>query len=177
MIYASNPQYTAFRNLQYDPTPIIPSKPTGQVNDLTSFQLPNNSTIYTTYGIDTPHPIWPAVLDYAGTGILEGATSQYSLMAWGCDEHRVPYYVSYSTATALTATPAGIDIMSTSDEGVGEGTVRVLFEMLGELESEEIVGLVGSLTRMVQDGGRRGMERMRCDEECKTNRNLIEILG
>jgi hypothetical protein len=160
MIYASNPQYTAFRNLQYDPTPLDLSNPTGKVNDLTSFQLPNNSTIYTTYGIDTPHPTWPAVLDYTGTGILEGATSQYSLLAWGCDDKRVPYYVSYSTATELTATPAGIDIMSTSDEGVEEATVRVLFEKLGALENAEIRGLVGNLRRMVQDRQRRGAERV-----------------
>jgi hypothetical protein len=160
MIYASNPQYTAFRNLQYDPTPLDLSKPTGKVNDLTSFQLPNNSTIYTTYGIDTPHTTWSAVLDYAGTGILEGATSQYSLLAWGCDGKRVPYYVSYSTATKLTATPAGIDVMSTSDEGVEEATVRVLFEKLRALDNAEIRGLVGSLTRMVQSGERRGEERV-----------------
>ncbi|WP_218968304.1 hypothetical protein, partial [Klebsiella pneumoniae] len=117
MIYASNSQYLGFRNLQYDPTAIDPANPAGQVNDLTSFQVPGNDTIYTTYGVDTPDPRpgFSAVLDYAGTGILTGATSEYSIMAWGCDNTGTPYYVSYSSETALTATPAGIDIFSTND--------------------------------------------------------------
>ena len=105
MILASNPQYAAMRNVQYDPTPIDPSDPTGLVNDLFSFQFPGNDSIITTYGVDTPHPHFPAVLDYAGTGILVGATSQYSILVWGCDINKVPYYASYSTAVEFTDTP------------------------------------------------------------------------
>ncbi|KAH7384123.1 hypothetical protein DE146DRAFT_667924 [Phaeosphaeria sp. MPI-PUGE-AT-0046c] len=177
MIYASSAQFTAFRNLQYDPSPIHPAHPTGQVNDLTSFQLPGNDTIYTSYGIDTPNYQWPAVLDYAGTGILEGAMSQYSLLAWGCDKSGNPYYASYSTAAELTQTPAGIDIMSTEDQGLDEETAEVLIEMLKALPNEELSGLASGLVRMVQDGGRDGLPRVVCDDSCKTNENLIGIIG
>ena len=177
MIYASNAQYLSFRNLQYDPSPINPSHPEGQVNDLTSFQLPSNDTIYTSYGIDTPHPTWPAVLDYAGTGILEGATSQYSLLAWGCDTHGNKYYASYSTAAETTETPAGIDIMCTEDEGLDEETANVLVDKLKELPNSEVRGLAEGLVRTVQDGGRNGLSRVVCDDYCKTNENLIGIIG
>lgn len=177
MIYASDAQYTAFRNLQYDPSPIDASRPKGKVNDLTSFQLPGNDTIYTSYGIDTPNPQWPAVLDYAGTGILEGATSQYSLLAWGCDGNGNPYYASYSTAAEATQTPAGIDIMCTEDQGLDEETAGVLIEKLKRLPNEEVSGLASGLVRTVQDGGRDGLSRVVCDDYCKTNENLIGIIG
>ena len=160
MILASNPQYAAMRNVQYDPTPIDPSDPTGLVNDLFSFQFPGNDSIITTYGVDTPHPYFPAVLDFAGTGILVGATSQYSILVWGCDINKVPYYASYSTAVEFTNTPAGIDLMSTSDQGPDQDTIHAVVEALKKLGSDEITKYVEALERMVQDGGRRGMPRV-----------------
>lgn len=177
MIYASNAQYLSFRNLQYDPSPIDPNDPEGQVNDLTSFQLPNNDTIYTSYGVDTPHPTWSAVLDYAGTGILEGATSQYSLLAWGCDLNGKKYYASYSTAADATETPAGIDIMCLDDAGLDESTAETLIEKMKALPNEEVKQLAEGLVRTVQDGGRDGLPRVACDDYCKTNENLIGIIG
>lgn len=177
MILASNPQYAAMRNVQYDPTPIDPSDPTGLVNDLFSFQFPGNDNIITTYGVDTPHPHFPAVLDYAGTGILVGATSQYSILVWGCDINKVPYYASYSTAVEFTDTPAGIDLMSTSDRGPDQDTIDAVIEALKKLGSDEITKYVDALERMVQDGGRRGMPRATCDDYCKTNQGLIGIVG
>ncbi|KAI4931242.1 hypothetical protein J4E85_003832 [Alternaria conjuncta] len=177
MILASNPQYAAMRNVQYDPTPIDPSEPTGLVNDLFSFQFPGNDTIITTYGVDTPHPSLPAVLDFAGTGILVGATCQYSILVWGCDANRVPYYASYSTAVEFTQTPPGIDLMSTSDQGPDQETIDAVLKALKKLGNEEITKYVVALERMVQDGGRRGMPRATCDEYCKTNQGLIGIEG
>jgi hypothetical protein len=160
MIYASNPQYSTLRNLQYDPTPVDPSNPTGQVNDLTSFQSPGSDTIYTSYGIDTPstQPGWSGVLDYVGTGILADATSQYSLLAWGCDSTGTPYYASYSSVTAVSKTPAGIDVFSTSDKGLDQATADTLLAALKDLPNEEIRGLVRGLMRTVQDGGRDGKQ-------------------
>jgi hypothetical protein len=160
MILASNPQYAAMRNVQYDPTPIDPSDPTGLANDLFSFQFPGNDSVITTYGVDTPHPHFPAVLDYAGTGILVGATSQYSILVWGCDANRVPYYASYSTAAEFTGTPAGIDLMSTSDQGPDQDTIDAVVTALKKLGSDEITKYVEVLERMVQDGWRRGMPRV-----------------
>lgn len=177
MIYASNPQYTAFRNFQYDSLPLNPADPAGPVNDLSSFQLPGNSTIYTSYGVDTPHPTLPAVLEYEGTGILAGATSEYSGLTWGCDKNGVPYYASYSTATEQTSTPAGIDILSASDLGPDQKTVDAIINGLKKLPNQEIKDLAATMTKMVQDGSRRGLPRVVCDDYCKSNQDLLAILG
>jgi hypothetical protein len=162
MIYSSNSLSLAFRNLQYDPTAIDPTKPAGQVNDLSSFQFPGNDTVYTTYGIDTPDTRqgYAAVLHYEGTGILAGAISEYSIMAWGCDTNSNAYYVPYSTETALTATPAAIDIFSTSDKGPDSGTVTALMTALKSIQSPKIQPLVATLTKMTQDGARNGKPRV-----------------
>jgi flavin-binding protein dodecin len=136
------------------------SDPTGLVEDLFSFQLPGNDGIITTYGIDTPHHYFTNVLYYAATGVIVGATSEYSMIAWGCDANGIPYYASYSTATKSTSTPAGIDMMTTSDEGPDQATINAVVRALKKLGNEEITTLVESLTRMVQDGGRRGMLRV-----------------
>jgi hypothetical protein len=178
MVYASNPANLALRNFQYDPTPVDASEPFGPVNDLGSFQVPNNATVYTTYGVDTPNGTWPAVYDYAGTGIIEGATSEYSVLAWGCDEDKLPYYVNYATATELTKTPAGIDIMSTSETGMDQKTLNEILSKLKALGNQEIADMAEGMKPMTNDGGRKGMPRINtCDDECKSNKNLLDVLG
>lgn len=178
MVYATNPQYFAFRNFQYDPTPLNPKRPAGQDNDLSSFQLPGNSTVYTSYGVDTPDPWYSAVLGYAGTGILQGATSTYALLAWGCDTSGVPYYASYSTAANASKTPAGIDIMSIDVKGPDAATVQAVIDGLKSLPDKEIQELGASLKKTTQDGGRGHLGRVTtCDEYCKSNQNLAAILG
>jgi len=178
MVFASNPANLALRNFQYDPTPVDASDPTGQVNDLGSFQVPNNATVYTTYGVDTPNDTYPAVYNYAGTGIIEGATSEYSVLAWGCDEARLPYYVNYATATELTQTPAGIDIMSTRVTGMDQETLDEILSQLEALGNQEIAEMAAGMKKMPNDDGRAGMPRITtCDDECKTNKNLLDVLG
>lgn len=193
-ILASNPQYAAMRNIQYDPTPVDPSDPTGLVNDLFSFQVPGNDTVFTTYGVDTPRPNLPATLDFAGTGILTGATSEFYILFWGCDANRVPYYGSYSTATNLTQTPPGIDLLSTNDQGPDQATVNAIIKALKDLDNDEITKYVDKLARVDQDGGRRNMPRVSssswpvlmytdstmqatCDDYCKTNQGLLGAFG
>jgi hypothetical protein len=177
MVYASNAQYLNFRNLQYDPTPIHSSYPVLQINDLTSFQLPGNGTVYTSYGVNTPNPQWHAVLDYAGTGILEAATSQYSSLAWGCDGMGTPYYVSYSSASEVTHTPAGIDIMSTNDKGLDKETADTIVAALKNLPNQEVIALAGSLSKTVQDGERDGMPRVSFASICYVMCELIDWFG
>ncbi|KAF2848977.1 hypothetical protein T440DRAFT_427696 [Plenodomus tracheiphilus IPT5] len=176
-IYATNEQYVAFRNLQYDPTAIDPLDPAGPVNDLFSFQLKNNDTIHTTYGVDTPNPKYPAVLSYNATGIIAGATSEYSILTWGCDATGAPYYSSYSTETVKTKTPAGIDILSVNPKGPDEATTNAILNALENLNNEEIKGWARNLTKVAYDGARDGQPRTVCDDYCKTNQNLLGLLG
>lgn len=178
MVYASNPATLALRNFQYDPTPVDPNQPSGLVNDLGSFQIPNNSTIHTTYGVDTPNGTYPNVYNYAGTGILTGAFSEYNILAWGCDVNKLPYYVNYATYTELTNTPAGIDVMSTSDTGMDAATLAEVVRKLKTLGNQEISDMAGAIQKTTQDGARNGLPRINtCDDVCKSNVNLLDILG
>ena len=177
MVFASNPANLGLRNFQYDPTPVDPSKPAGEVNDLGSFQVPGKDTVYTTYGVDTPNGTYPNVYNYAGTGIIEGAFSEYSVLAWGCDEDRLPYYVNYATRTELTQTPAGIDIMSTSDKGMDAKTLEVILSKLKALGNQEIADMAEAMSPMTNDGARDGQPRITtCDDKCKSNEDLLDIL-
>jgi hypothetical protein len=150
----------------------------GSLNDLSSFQMPGNDTVYTSYGVATPNPDYIAVYDYRGTGILENATSQYSWLGWGCDGRGKHYYVSYSTASAASGTPASIDILSVVDVGLDEETKARVVEVLKQSRSEEIRKIADTFVPNVQDGARRSKNRItRCDDECKSNKDLIAIIG
>jgi hypothetical protein len=116
------------------------------------------------------------VLEYAGTGILEGAYSEYSALTWGCDANGVPYYASYSSAAPASGTPAGIDILSTSDLGPDQATVDAIIKKLKALPNDEIKQLASTQVKMSQDGERRGLPRIICDDYCKSNQNLLDIL-
>lgn len=106
------------------------------------------------------------MLQYNATGVLAGATSEYSLLAWGCDDSAVPYYASYSSATHETQTPAGIDVMSVSVGGPDAGTLAAVVGALAGLGSGEVRRLVGRLQRMVWDGEREGMGKVSCHSIC-----------
>jgi len=150
----------------------------GPINDLSSFQIPGNDTVYTSYGVATPNNIYVAVLEYRGTGILENATSEYSWLGWGCDGNGNDYYVSYSTAAEASGTPAGIDVMSVVDTGLDGATKEKVVDVLKQSASETIRNIAGKFVTNIQDGGRRSLGRItECDDECKTNKDLIGIVG
>ncbi|PVH95219.1 hypothetical protein DM02DRAFT_660318 [Periconia macrospinosa] len=178
MIYATHAANLALRNFQYDPSPVRADKPDGDINDMSSFQVPGSDQVFTSYGVDTRLNIHGDHLQYSGTGILKGAFSTYSLLAWGCDENNVPYYVNYATETELTKTPAGIDIMSIIDTGLDDKTFGRIQAELKNLGDPEITAMAANLTKTVQDGARRGLPRVTtCDAACKSNVNLKDIIG
>lgn len=177
-VITSNTQVAQLRNFQWDPTPVDPSQPDGALNDLSSFQIPGNDTVYTSYGVATPNPKYVAVLEYRGTGILENATSEYSWLGWGCDANRNEYYVSYSTASEASGTPAGIDVMSIVDTGLDNQTRGAIIASLKNSTSEEVRKIADTFVPNIQDGGRRDLGRINtCDDKCKTNENLIGVIG
>ena len=177
-VITSSAQTAQLRNFQWDPTPVDPAVPEGPVNDLSSFQIPGSDTVYTSYGVATPNPNYIAVMDYRGTGILENATSQYSWLGWGCDGNQNPYYLTYATAAEASGTPAAIDFMSTVDTGLDEDTKNAVIAALKQSKNEEIRKIADSFLSNVQDGGRRDLGRVpECDDECKTNKDLIGIIG
>ncbi|KAF9732714.1 hypothetical protein PMIN06_002834 [Paraphaeosphaeria minitans] len=177
-VLTSNTQVAQLRNFQWDPTPVNSHDPNGAINDLSSFQVPNSDTVVTSYGVATPNTSYLNVYEYRGTGILENATSQYSWLGWGCDGFGKSYYVSYATAAPASGTPAGIDFMSTSEYGLDENTSNKVVEVLKQSKSQEIRKIAHTFVPNIQDGGRRGKPRIReCNDECKTNKDLIGIIG
>lgn len=177
-VITSNAQTAFLRNFQWDPTPINPIDPQGTINDLSTFQLPNNDTVFTSYGVTTPNPNYVAVMDFRGTGILENATSQYSWLGWGCDGNKNAYYLTYATAAEASGTPSGIDFMSVVDTGLDEETKNAVVAALKQSKNEEIRKIADSFLPNVQDGGRRDKGRItECDDKCKTNEDLIGIIG
>ncbi|KAF2645871.1 hypothetical protein P280DRAFT_503906 [Massarina eburnea CBS 473.64] len=161
-------------NYQYDPYPMEGYGT--DFNDLFSFQTPNNSKIYPAYGIDTPTSPSKDVVEYRGTGLLAADNSTFIWLAWGCDTTGTPYYLNY--ATASTHTTAGMDIMSTKEEGMDQATYDALLDGLIALGDDYIIAVAKNLTKTVQDGGRRGLPRVTtCDEQCRTNEQLRPIIG
>lgn len=178
MFYATHDANLALRNFQYDPSLVNASEPNGNITDLSSFQIPGETKVYTSHGIDTRLSPAGDHLQYHGTGILEGALSTYTLLAWGCDEYGNPYYANYATETMLTKTPAGIDIMSTSDQGVDDKTFEAIKSGLLNLGNPIVAAMANNLTKTTQDGARDGKPRITtCDDYCKSNENLKGIIG
>jgi hypothetical protein len=163
------------RNLQYISNPIDSADPAGDREDLTSFQLLNNDTVFTSYGIDTPTSI-PAVYSYAGTGVLQGATDFLEILAWGYDCDGVGYRVSYSTLTTLTNTPASVDVLSRRDKGPDRATLNQIQATLVALGNANITALAEKIGPAVQDGARDGLPPVvQCDAACQSNEDLIGL--
>ncbi|KAF1968038.1 hypothetical protein BU23DRAFT_572716 [Bimuria novae-zelandiae CBS 107.79] len=176
-VLTSNTQAAQLRNFQWDPTPASRSNPAGPLNDLSSFQIPGNSTVYTSYGVATPNASYVAVYDFRGTGILGNATSQYSWLGWGCDLNRNAWYVSYATAAEASGTPAGIDFMSVVDTGIDEKTLAAAVAALKRSSSVEVRRIAQTFVPNIQDGERRVLGRVReCDDKCKSNTELIGVI-
>lgn len=179
--YSSQPTYLSLLNLQWSPSPHFPGSDAlpGQNNDLSSFQLANDPTVRTAYGIDTPRRSnnktlgsgWNDVYDFVGTGGLAAVNNSIEIMAWGYDTEGVPYTVMYETAVLDPAQPqpADLDIDSKSDMGPTNATLHFIFKALLELGNQDISELVKQTVPLVQNGARRGLGPVVCDAACVNN--------
>lgn len=181
--YTSQPVYLPLQNMQYDGSPVFPQSSTlpGQNNDLTSYQLANDSTVFTAYGIDTPRRSndpslgaeWEAVYDFVGTGSLAATNNTWELLAWGYDTRGDGYMAIYETPVAESGQPSGLDILSRSENGPGAGTLKGIYDALLTLGNTELSGLVHSTQKLVIDGQRTGMPPVQCDVGCVNNINVV----
>lgn len=152
-----------------------PSQPTGKRTDLSSFQIVNNETVFTSYGEDTPTVI-PGVYHYQGTGILEQANDTLEILAWGYDCRGDGYRISYSTATEFTKTPASLDVLSRTKKGPDAATLGKIQSALIALGNAEVTALAKAIGPALQDSGRDGQAPIqKCDDECKTNKDLLGL--
>lgn len=164
---------TLYRNIQYVPTPINSSEPTGPRNDLSSLQLLNNITVFTTYGVDYPVPGLKNVYQFNSSGIITGADDVLNILAWGYDSSGTEWYASYSTITTLLNLPASVDVLSRKDNGPTRDTFEAIKCALRELGNADLSKLVDELVAIKQDGARDGEAPIVCDDYCKTNQDLL----
>jgi hypothetical protein len=165
------------RNLEYYTKAVDAEDPRGVRSELTSFQVPNSSTIYTSYGIDTPTNI-TEVYEYRGTGIISGATDFLQFLAWGTDCRGVQYRISYSTYTAYTGTPASLDVLSRTADGPDAETLGKITDALIAYGDEAITALANALVPAPYDGARDDLPPVQeCDAYCESNEDLLELIG
>lgn len=168
------------RNLQFWNMPVDPvGSPAGVREELASFQLTGaDSTIYTSYGIDTPiGPAFPFAWNYTGTGILSQATDFLEVLAWGTDCNGVGYRVSHSTPEPFTNLPATLEVLSRSVDGPDATTLADLRTALVALGNSDIAARAEEWVAALHDADRDGLPPVdSCDEECQTNENLLAII-
>lgn len=180
--YTSQPAYFPFHNFQWDSSPLFPQSTglPGQNNDLTSYQLANDSTVVTAYGIDTPRrsndpslgPEWDSVYDFDGTGALASVNNSWELLAWGYDTCGDAYTIIYETPVVAINSLSGLDIDSRSEHRPSPKTLEGIYDALTHLNNTELTELVRTTRKLVVDGRRTELPPVECDARCVDNTNL-----
>ncbi|KAI0786491.1 hypothetical protein C8Q75DRAFT_276239 [Abortiporus biennis] len=176
---SSQPLYQPLQNFQYDGSPVFPQSHDlpGQMNDLSSFQLPNTTTVSTLYGIDTPRRSndkslgseWNDVYDFVGTGALSKMNMTWSVLAWGYDSCNNGYMLLYEPPVASSGASAGLDILSRVYSGISLETQTKLLSEIRKLNNKDLSDLVSQIVPLVQNGARDGMPPVVCDVACMNN--------
>jgi hypothetical protein len=151
--HTSLPLWKNKRNVKitYKPLPPSPSNPKGitKLDDLVSYQTLTSPKTKTVHGIDTPTPGDPGAWDWRGKGWLVIASSHWECLGFGrCDDGN-EWIVTYFAKTLFT--PAGIDVYSRSQEGLGGEVVEGILGALRGLEIQEIRELVEGVFEVPQD--------------------------
>lgn len=179
--HSSQPVYQSFQNAEEIWAPVFPQSGTkpGQINDLSSFQLPNSSDIVTLFGIDTPSlsndPTlgqgWVDSVDFVATGELSAMNNSYQVVAWGYDTDGVGYLAVYETAILdpAEAQPADVDFFSRVGSGPSAKTLNLVKNALIALGNDVLSDLVKQVIPMVQNGARDGLPPVVCDQTCINN--------
>ena len=144
------------------------------LNDLTTFQVRNlsNPTVYQIYGVDDPISIGGTLVrdafNYRPTGVIAAENNTWQIIGWGYDEKKVPWAVLYEDPSLHTVN-GSFDVVSRSDKGPGEDTMRMITRAVKALGNEKLVGLMGASQLLLQDGGRNGQTFPKCNESCVAN--------
>lgn len=184
LTYSSQPVYTQLSNMQWNSSPVFPQSSTlpGQNNDLTSYQFGNSTVIATSYGIDTPRrsndkslgPEWDDVYDFVGNGKLAALNNTFEVLAWGYDTSGIPYHVVYETLVVATNSPTDIDVLSGSDTGPSKATLTEIFNALYTFKNAQVTQIARQVMPLTQNGARRGLGPVVCDEACVNNDNSFQ---
>lgn len=68
--------------------------------------------------------------------------------------------------------------MSVVDTSLDPKTANAVLKQLKESEVPEVRQIASHIIKNIQDGARRNLPRITtCDDECKTNKDLLEVIG
>ena len=146
----------------------------GTLQDLTTeFALNRTDFVFENYGIDTPTVInGKPVADsftYIPTGPLAFANNTWEVIAWGYDSIGVPYSVVYETPADAGFVGPSLDIISRDDTGPSKATLDLIYAGIKELHNQQLDGLLASVVKLTQNGGRNGERYPSCNATCTSN--------
>ena len=170
--WSSSVTYQSWRNMQWTLSLRETNSRNDTLNDLTSYQDPDSSTVYMIYGIDTPTVVQDTpqrdTYNFVPTPPLSADNNTWEVISWGYDEVGVPYSVLYETAAAAQ-TEGVFDIISRSDKGPSQETLRLINATVKAMGNQEVITLLGQVEPLTQDGSRIGELDPICNATCLTN--------
>ena len=143
--------WSSKRNVTITYTPLSPtSNGAPRLDDLVTYQTLTSNKVKTVRGIDTAsgHANTGA-WDWRGKGWLAIAKSHWAVLSHGSGEQGEQWMVNYFMKTLFT--PAGIDILARSKEGLSGETVSHIKQALKEVADRDVRELAGVLFEVTQE--------------------------
>jgi len=133
-------------------------------------------TVWTIYGIDTPTRVGKdgsivAQDSYDDEPVGPITANTYEVIGWGYDSCGVPFAVWYETPLPNSTIPI-FDIVSRSDQGPSDLTLKSIFEAVTALDDPVVSDLASKSKKLIQNGARDGLPFPTCNASCQTNENL-----
>ncbi|MCJ1376606.1 hypothetical protein MMC20_007849 [Loxospora ochrophaea] len=150
--------------------------------DLASFHTFNSTTIYTEYGIDTPHyPLslrtrqpyaYEGVYDFKGTGNLSNEKTTWEILTYGKDTAGHEFAVFTEDAIVASGAPPDMLIYSKSAQGPTLETLAEISDAVHSLRIPKLNALFAAIKPYFQDGLRDGQPPAidSCGELCQNNK-------
>jgi hypothetical protein len=130
------------------------------LNDLTTFEVPGQSTIFGIYGVDTPTSLGSSLVrdsySFQPTGPLALGANSWEVIGWGYDEAGVPWAALFETAANVPGQTEALDIISRRASGPSRTTLKMLYNAINGLKNADLAGLLKSVKKLTQNGGRDG---------------------
>jgi hypothetical protein len=81
----------------------------------------------------------------------------------------VPYSVVYETPADAGFVGPSLDIISRDDTGPSKTTLDLIYAGIKELHNQQLDGLLASVVKLTQNGGRNGERYPSCNATCTSN--------
>ncbi|KAI9741061.1 MAG: hypothetical protein M1834_002774 [Cirrosporium novae-zelandiae] len=159
--HSTLPMWRKYRNVHITYTPLL-NDPSSRIDDLVTYQPLTSDSLKSVHGTDAPSfntALSTLSWNWRGKGLLCWVTSQWEILGYGeLEEGKKQWMVTYFAKTLFT--PAGIDIYSRGEEGLGEEVVNEITKRLGEVKgaNDTFKELIGTLFEVKRDAGKCGVD-------------------